>query len=299
MNIATKQSYRKLSSHFFSRYVVYDGQSLEIDQIVSSLKARAEHLQPAYFRRLKNAIAFDLTERGYPDAAKVILSVVNPVTAKGSVLTPKAKPLRAKCFSDQDFADITAHLVKEGLHAVWAALALIRITGARPAELNTLMIRGDAVFISGAKKSHDGARGADRILTIQESHRETVENCIAILKSEATSITAIRHRLREQASKLWPRRKTFPSMYSMRHQFGSNLKATNMDARTVAYIMGHQNTSSIKVYGGRRQGDPLAIHVSPAQGESLERIRQKVRPEKIERFERMIFRPPTEPSSRR
>lgn len=285
----TEDSYRKLAAYFYSHHM--EGDELSVAMITQALARLAPSFGPGYFRRLKNAIAFDLNERGYVDAARVIKGVVNPVTAPGSDIPRKPKRPKAKSFSDDDFRALANHLADGGYHAVWAAVSLIRFTGVRPEELKTIKIVDGVVVILGAKKSHQGQRGADRLLSVDDDTVSSlIEHCVHILKQSEMSIDAIRHRLRKEGQELWKRRKVIPSMYSMRHQFGSNLKSSGTDARSIAYIMGHQSTSSVAVYGGRRPGDPAAIKVSPANGAKLEAIRQRVGPKKIRRFEAMIYK---------
>lgn len=288
MNPATEASYRKLAKHFYLHHMA--GQQLTTKSICQRLVTLAPEFQPAYFRRLKNAISFELKERGYAEAAKSVLATVNPVTAPDSTVKRKPKRARAKSFSDEDLAALANHLHASGYDEAWAAVTLVRFTGVRPAEMQAMQVNGNVVLIFGAKKSHEGQRGADRILTFHDdATRSIVKNCLDILKSSKKSNDCIRHRLREEGTKLWPRRKMIPTLYSMRHQFGSNLKSSGSDARTIAYIMGHQSTSSVAVYGGRRQGDPTAIRVSPVQGTELGRIREKVKPQNWSRLEKMVF----------
>ncbi|WOD10094.1 site-specific integrase [Pseudomonas sp. NyZ704] len=244
-----------------------------------------------YFRRLKNAIAFDLENKGHPEAAKKIRAVVNPVTVKGSVLVKKPKPRRAKSFSNDDLIVLAKHLGNSDYEEAFAAVCLISQTGARPAELKQMRLDGNTLFIRGAKKT-SGGRGADRLLSItDETTKNIITNSIEILRSHPDiTIDAIRHRIRTEGLKLWPRRKVVPSMYSMRHQVGSNLKASALDSKTIAYIMGHQSTNSIMRYGDKRQGNARGINVEPAKEADLSTVRDKIKPQKRAWFESVIFR---------
>jgi integrase len=297
MQESTKHSYRKLCAHFFSQHM--KGKELTRRTITETLVELAPQFSIAYFRRLKNAIAFDLTEREYSDAARSILEIENPVTAPGSPIKKKLQPPRAKHFSDEDYAVIAAHLLDKQHHEEWAALTLIKFTGARPAELKNMRVKDGIIAIMGAKKSHASTRGADRFLTVDDAGTlSIIEACLMILNQSDKSMDAIRHRLRDEGVKLWPRRNAVPTLYSMRHQVGSNLKASGKGARVVAYIMGHQSTSSVSVYGDRRRGDASAIKVSPAQDAQLDKIRDRVKPAGKSRFESMIYRPEREGPNR-
>jgi len=65
-------------------------------------------------------------------------------------------------------------------------------------------------------------------------------------------------------------------MYTLRHQFGANLKASGMSAVEMAYVMGHQATDSISRYGDKRFGRAEAVKVEPASDADLSKVRNTV-----------------------
>ena len=109
-----------------------DGAALSVSSIKQALVSTAVNFQPAYFRRLKNAIAFDLENKGHIKAATKIKAVVNPVTMPGSTLVKKAKPKRAKSFADDDLVALAKHLGEAEFLPAFAAVCLISKTGVRP-----------------------------------------------------------------------------------------------------------------------------------------------------------------------
>lgn len=247
----TERRYRSLAVYFYEKHM--NGQPVTESKILDGLRSLAPMLGAGYFRRLKNAIAFDQRERGYPDTARNVLALRNPVTQPGSAIAKKPKRPKAKSFLDDDFAALALHLTEHGYYDEFAAVTLVRFTGSRPAELKNIRLLDGKLFIRGAKKSHNGVRGADRILHVEDDNTLLiVTNCLRILHSSTRSMDAMRNRIRKEAGKLWPRRKVLPSLYSMRHQVGANLKASNRSAREIAYIMGHQSTNSVSCYGNKR-----------------------------------------------
>ncbi|MEH6800686.1 MAG: site-specific integrase [Halopseudomonas sabulinigri] len=271
----TKYRYLKLASHFYESYM--KGSVVSFAEIEKCLLFNAVNFQPAYFRRLKNAIACDLECKGLLQDAVRVKAIVNPVTAKDSALKKKSKPQREKKFSDDDFHALITHLAQAGCAEEFAAISLIRLTGARPAELCDMRTEAGLVFIAGAKKSKE-VRGADRVLYISnESDISSIVGCLRIIKKSKRSIDAIRHRLRIEVLNLWPRRKVVPSMYSMRHQVGANLKASKFSEKEIAYMMGHQSTNSARRYGDKRQGDAKAMSIQPAKDADLSQIRDKAK----------------------
>ena len=116
---------------------------------------------------------------------------------------------------------------------------VISLTGARPCELNGISIDGRRIHISGAKLSHNGLRGASRTLEADGDVCNILRNALAAFKCQPRSMDSIRVALHQVATELFGRRKV-PSMYTLRHQFGSNLKASGMSAIEMAYVMGHR-----------------------------------------------------------
>jgi hypothetical protein len=45
---------------------------------------------------------------------------------------------------------------------------------------------------------------------------------------------------------------------------GSVLKASGLDRKSIAYVMGHQSTKSVECYGNRRSGGSSARSIAPA-----------------------------------
>lgn len=285
----TEKRYRSLAVYFYETHM--QGQLVTESKILDSLRNLAPNFGTNYFRRLKNAIAFDQQERGYPETARNVLALRNPVTQPGSTIAKKPKRPKAKSFSDDDFAALALHLTDHEYYDEFAAVTLVRFAGARPAELKDIRLLDGKLFIRGVKKSHNGARGADRILQIDDaSTLLIVSNCLQILRSSTRSMGAMRNRIRKEAGKLWPRRKVLPSLYSMRHQVGANLKASNLSDREIAYIMGHQSTNSVSCYGNKRQGDPSAIRVRPATEADLSKVRSMVQPSRQRWIEQVTYR---------
>lgn len=247
MNEATQESYRKLSAHFYATQL--KGEPPSPKRLSDALRAVAGDYRPAYWRRLRNAIAFDQREKGFEDAAKRVDATKNPITKDGSTEGVKPKQARAKRVAEADGKRLMDHFTALDDRTTTAALFVTKYTGARPAELKSMEIRDGRVFIAGAKKSHGGMRGADRELVLPAQLVHMIGMALPYLKGD---IGPVQDRIRSAGKKLWPQRKTVPSLYSWRHQLGSELKASGLDRQQVAYLMGHQATESADRYGNSR-----------------------------------------------
>lgn len=269
MTPATEASYRKLAEHFYNTRL--GDQPPTPKRLADALKACAGEYRPAYFRRLRNAIEFDQHDKGFGDAALRVAAVKNPITAPGSTAEIKPKRAAVKRVTQADEARLLKHLVANKDRDTYYAVRLIAATGARPAELKNMVIDGDRVTILGAKKSHDGQRGADRVIVLAPGQGKVIANAIAHMQT--ADLGKVKDRLRAAGKVLWPQRKALPSMYSWRHQMGSDLKASGLSRTEVAYIMGHQSTESVDRYGNAKTARKGAMCPRADKGADMSHVR--------------------------
>lgn len=78
MNAETQSAYISLASNFYATRM----QGVELDElnIIGALLRAAPDYRPDYYRRLRNALAFDQKHRGNFWAAQEINRTLNPVT---------------------------------------------------------------------------------------------------------------------------------------------------------------------------------------------------------------------------
>jgi integrase len=269
----TLHRYRIRAQNFYQKHC--DGtEAPDPAQICAALLACAQDYRPNSFTTLKSALIHDQVARGNPQAAERIRNLANPVTAPGSQLPHKPKPKHIRSVPFDDFKTLIKHLLDAGHKDELAALMLAHYLGSRPCEMRTISIDGNHIQIIGGKKNDKRDRGADRVLVVDRANQlRRIDWAVKHMATCPRSDAAIRDRLRLECRTLWPRRKRHPTLYSFRHQLGSSLKASGESAETLAYIMGHQSTESIEAYGDRRSGEGRKIHVRPAPGTDLSKIR--------------------------
>ena len=284
---STKAEYRRLAEHFYKQRLGDEPPSPK--RITDELTACAGEYRPAYWRRLRAALAFDQGEKGYGKAVDRIKGTINPMTTdqhgpldKGlrGPVPPKAR--RAKSISAEDLGQLKLAARKlKGGQEVLSALELAEELGVRPVEMLSLRVdqeRGE-VHVTGAKKSGD-KRGADRTLrpAITEPWAmarlaKAAETLQSAERKRPGAIHRVQSRLDRLTRQLWPRRKARPTLYTLRHQVGSALKASGADRTAIAYVMGHQSTKSVEVYGDRRAGKRsggLAIQAGDREAQAFE-----------------------------
>jgi len=263
----TRDDYRKLASHFYEKHL--DDQPPTPKRVRDALRLAAVDWRPDYWRRVRNALMYDHVARGYYDNAETIEAITNPVscpqTAKDLELResvngkPGKRQQRVKRVAEDDLRKLWQDVSARGDQQVMAAIAIAKITGARPAEMLDIECRsGNTIFIRGAKKTEAGERGLDRHVQLSEADWRNVQASVAALQAadpgKAGTMRKVQDRLRTATKRLWPRRKSHPTLYSWRHEMGSDLKASGLSRREVAYLMGHQSEQSVDRYGNRRSG---------------------------------------------
>lgn len=268
MNAETQRSYLSLARNFYATRL--SGRELTELNIIGALLRAAPDYRPDYFRRLRNALAFDQRQRGQPWIAQEINRTRNPMTVLR--LPCKGKQARVRKLSNEGFAAWVAALSARNLLVEAGALMLIYLTGARPCELQGITFNGQQVHIPGAKSSHKGLRGADRTLDVDKDVWPILQNAFSAFNSQPRSLDAVRMAVRDVALETFSGKKV-PSMYTLRHQFGANLKASGMSGLEMAYVMGHQATDSISRYGNKRQGRAEGVKVKPAAGADFSKVR--------------------------
>lgn len=259
MNDDTQKRYRKLATNFYATRMSGE---ITAQRIVDALKDCAEDYRPDYFRKLRNALAFDQDERGYKKASVKINATKNPVTLKGSNIAVKPKLKRVKSISDEDTVKLINACNDDDI-ALKSAIRISHMYGCRPAELfNLKILENGNLLIVGAKKSN-GNRGLDREVKIREQDSTGLYYALLAMQQykrekkdcKSTPSELIQAKFANLCKKTFTRRSSLPSLYSFRHQLGSNLKSSEMTRLEIAYVMGHQSTKSVDAYGNKRSGN--------------------------------------------
>lgn len=275
----TGQEYLKLADHFIKTQLIEKQIPVTAKAITDGLLACASNYTSGYWRKLRISLAYQQEQGGYQKAADRIRGIKNPATKQGAEKKPKPRPVRQKSFDENDEKRLTEYLTKQRPdREVLAAMMVVKLTGVRPAEIPNLSINGCTVTVIGAKKSHSGTRGADRQMTL--SITDALELAVQLNRLNKmpcgveTGISRVQDRLRLACQRIWPRRKSHPTLYSYRHQMGSDLKASGKSRVEIAYLMGHQATDSTTRYGNKRSARGGGRLPGIPEGTDLSAIRE-------------------------
>lgn len=253
----TVLEYLSLADHFLDTH--FSGAPYTTDQLCNELLSCAGDYRPAYWRRLKRALSIKQLEVRNDEAASIIAKLQNPSTCVDTTIHKKQKQRRVKSVSPEDHEKLIAHLKRVEDLPCLAAVMAVHITGCRPAEIPKITLHENNIVSIISVKKIDHVRGCDRQLKLSNRAFKTLALLLPYLEhdkpSKTSDISRIQRRLERHVKKLWPQRKRQLSLYSYRHQMGSNLKKSLFKASEIAEIMGHRNIESIDVYGDSRLSD--------------------------------------------
>lgn len=238
------------------------------DRLLRSLHAHAFECRPGTWRNRRNALAHYFNFADDVELACDIKMMVNPVTDKNAdketrALTPKRQKRTHKVIDDEH-AKVVSYLEQANDPAVLGAVIIARTIGVRPSEMASMKFddSNQSIFVTGAKKRKKGDRGIDRTLILEPDDYLIIKEAWTQLMTEFNredaspkrAMKRVQNRLYTVVRKVFEERESYPSLYSYRHQLGSDLKASGMDRITVAAIMGHASVESVNAYGDRRHG---------------------------------------------
>lgn len=237
------------------------------DKLAKKLIEIAPNYRPDSWRIIRNSIALDQQKKGYKH--QKIRDVVNPTTANKSDRSQvKAKQKRCTKVTDENAKKLIQHLNNNDDKRMVAAVYIARITGCRPAEMKGIKYEGGNEFlIKGAKKRED--RGIDRKIKVPDEVVKKIISAVKLLQNE--NMKQVQNNIANAAKVVFPKpseRFIRPSLYSFRHQMGSNLKASELDRSEIAYLMGHASTQSVERYGNKRSAkSPVTLRAAASKNE--------------------------------
>lgn len=261
MKKATSDEYRKIAEGFYQRHL--EGQPPTAKRLKNALIGLQSEVRPNYWRKLKIAIAHDQEQRGYKDVAEQTRALVNKVAKDAedrkdySAVKPKLP--RVKRLNKPDRKKIAQALKAKEDKALTALFIVCEMTGCRPAEASTVRVSGDEVMIAGAKVNDDRGVKFRSLSGYSEKQLERLRRASGLLRrvvhdDKSVNVGALQDRFDRLMKKTFPRRKHKPTLYTLRHQFGSDLKASGLSREAIAVCMGHRSTKSADAYGDRRTG---------------------------------------------
>lgn len=203
--------------------------------------------------------------------------------------TGKTSSQKLKKFPLADFDSLDTYLVSKK-HLVhdylrdWLNAGLW--TGLRPSEwrdAKLVDINGmTAIIVKNAKHSNGRAHGETRTVLLHrmsDTEKETVKRHInRVQQWDAAGAyqrmyQACGNKLYLSVRKLWPKRTKHFTLYSTRHQFVADAKASNLSLAEIAALMGHAVDDTASAHYGKRTAGQNILKVQ-AIAEEVARIKQ-------------------------
>lgn len=263
---------------------------LDPRQFVAWLAERKDGLTKPSWRQYKSAAVCHL-EHLATDAALEARDWLLEIDSEGCARqSDKTSATKLKRLPSRDFQKLTDHLRQGGgkWHAPlcdWVVSGML--TGLRPLEwahADLVWIGSErALSVRNAKATNGRAHGKTRTILLgglAAEELETIERHLNRAKTwdgmgqypdfyEGCSQT-----INYVCRKLWPRRSKHITLYSCRHQFSANAKASGFSREEIAAMMGHAvDTTATRHYGRKVAGEELLrVRAVP---EEVERVRSK------------------------
>lgn len=198
----------------------------------------------------------------------------NAKTPRARDVTPRTSAKKQKFINENDLEELGDYI--RGTKGKWRTrgfrflLANI-VTGLRPIEWESIQVIDDhekgtiTLIVKNAKATNGRGNGETRTLTINGEHeRNIVRDHLYELRTFQEEEPAKTYddyckrayaRLYEACKFLWPKRKTVFSLYTGRHQFAANNKASGATKEEIANLMGHVSILTAgRHYGKKRSG---------------------------------------------
>ena len=257
----------------------------------------------ATFRQYRAAISCWLEQSLHPDlevAFRILYAPDQTVSAKRGSST-KTSASKEKKFSEEDRQLIMKWLSRHRSRysaALTVLLAAGTLVGLRPSEWKTAKLtrnNGYAVLeVSNAKATNGRSNGGLRTLQLSDMPAAMIDLIDHFIKAVRNFdklgkwnnlYDGCRKTLHKACRDLWPNRKRYPSLYSLRHQFAADVKSAGMSKVEVAALMGHASPDTASHHYGKRRVGRGRCSVRPSESD-VARLQDKVN-SRIESVKRM------------
>jgi hypothetical protein len=294
---ATELAYRRRTRELVARcrreLGVHPHEQMDYRQFVGWLISHKSLWARTTWRQYKASVVYTLqqeAQKTQSSIAQEALDALLPVDVEGCVAkTRKTSGSKLKRFPAKDYRMLIQWMQQHPGQwhtdlTRWLTAALL--TGLRPQEwAHAQWVRSgssDALLVANAKTTNQRSHGPTRTLLLDgltDSERQLIRAHIqrcqewektGQFKSFYQGCSATLTRL---GRLLWPGRQQYPTLYSARHQFSADAKASGFRREELAAMMGHAvDDTAVKHYGRKVAGHNM-VRVLPDPAE-VAKIRQ-------------------------
>lgn len=296
----TQESYQRRSRDLVRRcreeLNVHPHESLDYRRFVGWLITRKPEWSRPTWRQYKAAAVYTLEQQSEAgdDIAQEALETLLPVDVDGCrTSTRKTSALKLKRLLLRDYRSLDRYLSENA--GPWNKdlqrwLAGGMLTGLRPLEWGqtqyTQRMGEDALVVQNAKHSNNRAHGPSRTILLgglSDEERALIKKHVerATEWKQAEQYARFYHgcaaTLARVSRRLWPKRDRHPTLYSARHQFSADAKASGLTPAELAALMGHAvDTTAGRHYGRRTAGmEMLRVRPDPDEVAKIRLVMQR------------------------
>jgi len=245
------------------------------------------------FRQYRAAIMLWIEECSHPSSADAIaiLKATNQVQHLKRQLSNHTSATKDKKLSDKDRNSIIDWLNAHPTRYSNVVAVLLRIgpeVGLRPCEWKSARVikntDGKHVLqVVNAKRTNGRANGNIRTLILDDLPKVIVsiieKSAIYFSKLDESGewnriYNGCRKTLYRACRSLWSKRKKYPTLYSLRHQFAADAKSAGRTTVEVAALMGHASSETATAHYGKKRYGRNSCAVKPSV-EDLSRLASK------------------------
>lgn len=291
---------------------IHAHEALDYRRFVGWLITRKPEWSRPTWRQYKAAAVYTLEQQSEEGnaIAQEALETLLPVDVDGCrTSTRKTSALKLKRLPLRDYRSLDRYLSEnsgpwhQDLRR-WLAGGLL--TGLRPLEWGqaqyTQRLGEDALVVQNAKNSNYRAHGPSRTILLgglTDEERSLIKKHVdrAAEWKQADQYPRFYHgcaaTLARVSRRLWPKRDRHPTLYSARHQFSADAKASGLTSAELAALMGHAvDTTAGRHYGRRAAGmEMLRVRPDPDDVAKIRLVMQRALEQSPEPGQKSRMRP--------
>lgn len=282
MSFALKKNDQNKNALAISKEVRFNGKVYKVLPIFNTVlwycKEKAHNYSPSAWRYYRSAFNFYANnEFNHDRISKEKLTKIKDILAstksgQKTYIPKRTSANKAKSLNEKDIKALLEKLVSSNNKwstavGLWIQAGII--AGLRPIEWSTVEINRDQkgkmfLVVKNAKNTNNRSHGENRTIDLSflnSEEEKLIDNHIRVAKGFYENglwkkyYEGCSNLLRIVTRKLWPKRTKYPTLYTFRHQFSANIKASGYTPEEVAALMGHASDQTAQEhYGKKRYG---------------------------------------------
>lgn len=200
------------------------------------------------------------------DSIKKLLRKVKGLS-KSEAVVDKTSSSKKKSFNIKEIEDLDQELINS--KNIWSNplriwIRAAKYTGLRPVEWKNVKYLEESkeIVVINAKNTNGRSFGDVRTINLKHLKDFMIKDILLQIKIARTMdesgnwekyYKGCSNLLRYTSRKIWKNKKKYPTLYSCRHQFSADMKASGCTRREVAALMGHGSDLTAEAHYGRKK----------------------------------------------